>query len=107
MSGSFRQGNPTFGYTTEIQYDHNVLYALCWSQVKKVYQCNTYDSDHVLTEGNCLYNSLGTIDLLSVDELPRSLVMSDYNIFIDFLEVKIEITHFRIGDTFIQRIVTN
>ena len=68
---------------------------------------NTYDFGHILTEGDRLCKSLGTLDLLSVDELQRSVVMSNYNIPIDFLELKTEIAHLRTGDTALQRAVTN
>ena len=74
----------------------NSLYALCWSHEKKVYQWNTYDLDHILTGGYCLYKSLGTLDLLLTDKLPRPAVM-----------LKTEIAHLRTGDTFLQRIVLN
>ena len=69
--------------------------------MKKVHEWNTYDLDHILTEGDRLYKSLGA------DELPRSVIISNYNIPIDFLQLKTEIAHFRTGDTFLQRIVPN
>lgn len=56
--------------------------------MKEVYQWNTYNSDHILTEAEPLYKSLGTLDLLSADELPRLVVTSNNNIIIDFLELK-------------------
>ena len=72
-----------------------------------VYEWNAYDLDHILTEGERLYKSLGTLDLHSADELPRSVIMSNYNIPIDFLQLKTEIAHLRTGDTFLQRTVPN
>ena len=72
-----------------------------------MYEWNTYDLDYILTEGDRLYKSLGTLDLHSADELPRSVIMSNYNIPIDFLQLKTEIAHLRTGDTFLQRIVPN
>ena len=69
-------------------YACNSLHELCWSRVKEVYQWNTYNSDHILTEAERLYKSLGTLDLLSADELPRLVVMSNNNIIIDFLELR-------------------
>ena len=51
-----------------------------------VYQCNTFDLDQILTGGDLLYKSLGTLDFLPADELPRSVAMSNYNIdLIDLL----------------------
>ena len=41
-----------------------------------------------------------------IDKLPRSVVMSNYNISIDLLEFKTEMAHARTGDTFLQITVT-
>ena len=53
-----------------------------------------------------MYKSLGTLDMLSADELQRSIVMSNYNLPIDFLVFKTEMAHLRTGDKFLQRTVT-
>ena len=45
--------------------------------------------------------------MLLADELPRPVVISNYNIPIDLLELKTEIAHLRSEETFLQRIVTN
>ena len=46
------------------------------------------------------------MDLLSADELPRSVVMSNYNIPIDYLELETEIANLRTGEPFLRRIVS-
>ena len=79
----FHQDNPRFGYTVGIQYACNLLYKLCWSH---------------------LYKSLGALDLLLADELTRSGVMANYNILVDFLELKTVISHLRTGHTFFHTI---
>ena len=107
IMGSFHQGNTRFGLTAGIQCACNSLYALCWSHVKKVYRWNTHDLDHILNEGDVLYKSLGTMDLLSADELPRSVMMSNNNIPVEFLELKTEIAYLRTGEPFLRRIVSS
>ena len=46
------------------------------------------------------------MDLLSADKLPRSVVMSNYNIPIDYLEFETEIADLRTGEPFLRRIVS-
>ena len=41
------------------------------------------------------------MDLLSADELPRSVVMSNYNIPIDYLELVTEVANLRTGEPFV------
>ena len=74
--------------------------------MKKVFRWNTPDLDYILTEGDILYKSLGAMDLLLADELPRSVVMSDYNIPIDYLELETEIANLRTGEPFLRRIIS-
>ena len=73
VSGSFHQDSTTFGTTAGMQCAWNSLFALCFSQVKKVFRWNIPDLDYILTEGDILCKSLGTMDLLSADELSRSV----------------------------------
>ena len=40
------------------------------------------------------------MELLSADEFPRSVVMSNYNIPIDYLELEIEVASLRTGEPF-------
>lgn len=64
--GSFHQGDNRFGNT--VQCACNSLYALFWSQIKKVYQWNRLDLDHVLTEEDNFHRNFKTFDMLSVKE---------------------------------------
>lgn len=50
------------------------------TQVKKVFVWNGSNPDHILLEGHLLYKSLNTTDLLSVDELPRSVQLYDFSV---------------------------
>ena len=36
IHGSYHQGDQRFGNTAGVQYACNSLYALCWSQIKKL-----------------------------------------------------------------------
>ena len=47
------------------------------------------------------------MDLLSADELPRTVVMSNNNIPVEFLELKTEIAYLRTGEPFLRRIVSS
>ena len=70
VHGSFYQGNSQlFGEAAGIECACN---ALCWTQVKQKFHCVRRDLDHILVEGDNLYKSLHTSDMLSVDQLPNS-----------------------------------
>ena len=69
-----------------------------------MYRWNTHDLDHNLNEGDFLYKLLGTMDLLSADELLRSVMMSNNNIPVEFLELKTKIARLRTGEPFLRRI---
>ena len=103
----FHQVDTRLELTTGIKCACNSLYALCWSHRKKVFRWNTNDSDHILNKWDVLYTSLETKDLLSVDELPRSVMMSNNNIPVEFLELKPEIAYLRIKRSFFRRIVSS
>ena len=85
----------------------NSLFALCLSQVKTVSRWNKSDLNHVLTEGDLLYKSLNVVDMLTADDLPRSIVMCNIEFPVDFLELKTEIAHLRNGESFLRRSVPN
>ena len=74
--------------------------------IRSLHLCFYVSLDYILTEGDILYKSLGTMDLLLADELPRSVVMSDYNIAIDYLELETEIANLRTGEPFLRRIIS-
>ena len=58
--------------------------------------------NHVLTEGDLLYKSLNVVDMLTADDLPRSIVMCNIEFPVDFLELKTEIAHLRNDENYIQ-----
>ena len=107
IQGSFHQGNPRFGRTAGVQCACNYLFALCWSQVKTVSRSNKSDLNHVLTEGDLLYKSLNVVDMLTADDLPRSIVKCNIEFPFDFSELKTEIVHVRNGEPFLRRSVPN
>ena len=71
------------------------------SQIRKVNLWNTSDLDHILTVENKLYKTLNTIDMLSVDYLPRFIKMYDQNVQIRFLDLETKLLRFRDGDPFL------
>ena len=105
--GSFHQRNPRFGRIAGVKCACNSLFALCWSQVKTVSRWNKSDLNHVLTEGDLLFKSLNVVDMLTADDLPRSIVMCNIEFPVDFLELKTEIAHLRNGESFLRRSVPN
>ena len=107
IQGSLHHGNPRFGRTAGVQCACNSLFALCWSQVETVSRWNKSDLNHVLTEGDLLYKSLNVVDMLTADDLPRSIVMCNIEFPVDFLELKTEIAHLRNGESFLRRSVPN
>ena len=107
IHGSYQHGDQRFGNTMGTQCVCNSLYALCWSQIKKVNSWNTTTSDlnHILTEGNKLYKTLNTFGMLSVDDLPRFVKMYDQNVQIEFLELEMKLVRLRDGDLFLRNII--
>ena len=105
IHGSYHQGDQRFGNTAGVQCACNSLYTLCWSQIKKVNSWNTSDLDHILTEGDKLYKTLNTFDMLSVDYLPRFVKMYDQNVQIEFLELEMKLVRLRDGDPLLRNII--
>ena len=69
-----------FGETSGIQYVCNSLHALFWVQIKQIFSWGKSDSDHILVEGDCLYKSLGSLDMLSANQLLEFVKMFSHNI---------------------------
>ena len=107
IHGSYHQGDQRFGNTAGVQCACNSLYTLCWSQIKKVNSWNTSDLDHILTEGDKLYKTLNTFDMLSVDDLPRFVKMYDQNVQIEFLELRTKLARLKDGDPFLRNIISD
>ena len=53
---------------------------MCWVQIKQIFYWGKSDLDHILVEGDCLYKSLATLDMLSSDQLPGFVKMFSHNI---------------------------
>ena len=73
-----------FGETAGIQCACNSFYALCWVQIKQIFHWGKSDLDHILAEGDCLYKSLGTLGMPSVDQLPGFVKMMSHNISVQY-----------------------
>ena len=75
VHGTFHQGDVNkLGIVAGTQCMCNVLFALCFSSVKKVCYWRTYDLDYILREGTNLYKSWGyTNEYLSVNDLPTEV----------------------------------
>ena len=54
-----------------------------------------------------MYKSLNVVDMLTADDLPRSIVMCNIEFPVDFLEWKTEIAHLRNGEPFLRKFVPN
>ena len=77
VQGSFHQGNrELFGGTAGIQCAFN---SLCWVQINQTFHRGKSDLD-ILVEGDSLYKRLGTLGLLSADQLPGFVKMFSHNI---------------------------
>ena len=101
MQSSFHQGNrELFGETAGIPCACNSLYALCWVQIKQIFQWGESDLDHILVEGDCLYKILGTLDMLSVDQLPGFVKMFSHNIAVRY--VVTQLATLTSGDSFLR-----
>ena len=101
MQGSFHQENrELFDETVGIQCTCNSLYALCWVQIKQIFHCSQSDLDQILVEGGCLCKSLGTLDMLSGDQVPRFLKMFSHNIPVCCVRLEIQLATLTFGDPF-------
>ena len=71
MHGSFHQRkSQLFGETPGIHCACNALYALCWTQIKQIFNWVRRDLGHILVEGDNSHKSLHTPDMVSIDQLP-------------------------------------
>ena len=87
--GSYHQGDSRFGATAGVQCACNSLFALCWSVIRNVCQCNTFNLDYVLSEGDSNYKQLNTLSLLAADELPNVVQTADSRMFsVEYLSLE-------------------
>ena len=104
MQGSFHQGNgELFGETAGIQCACNSLYALCWVQIKQIFHWSKSDLNHILVEGDCLYKSLGTLDMGSANQLPGLVKISTHNIPVRYVRLETQFASLIFGDFFFKR----
>ena len=107
VHGSFHQGNrQLFGETAGIQCACNALYALCWTQIKQIFHWTKRDLDHILVEGDNLYKSLHTFDMLTVDQLPAFVRMYNHNIPVQYLRLETQMITLINGDLFLRDVLT-
>ena len=58
--------------------------------------------NHILVERNCLYNSLGTLDMLSADQLPGFVKMFSHNIPVRYVRLETQLATRSFGDSFLR-----
>ena len=68
--------------------------------------CDRLDLDHILTEGDRLYKTLNTFDMLSVDDLPCFVRVYDENVQIEFLQLETKLASLTYGAPFLRNIVS-
>ena len=101
MQGSFHQRNgELFGETAGIQCACNSLYALCWVQIKQILHWSKSDLNHILVEGDCLYKSLGTLDMGSANQLPGLVKIFGLNIPVQYVRLETQFASLIFGDSF-------
>ena len=62
-----------FGETAGIQCACTALFAILYSNLKKVNRWDEFDLDIILIDGDALYRTLRRQTLLIVEDLPRDL----------------------------------
>ena len=82
------------------------LYALCWTQTKQISHWVRRDLDHILVEGDNLYKSLHTSDMLSVDQLPAFVKMYNHDIPVQYLRLETQLATLINGDSFLRDLLT-
>ena len=103
VQGSFHQGNREFfGETAGILCACKFLYALCWVQIKQIFHWGKSDLDHILVEGDFLYKSLGTLDILSADQLPGFVKMFSHHIPVRYVRLETQLATSTFGDSFLR-----
>ena len=62
--------------------------------------------DHILVEGDNLYKSLHTSDMLSVDQLPAFVKMYNHDIPVQYLRLETQLATLINGDSFLRDLLT-
>ena len=79
------------------------MYALCWVQLKQICHWDRSNLDHILVYGDCLYISLGILDMLSAHELPGFLKLFIHNIPVWYVRSETQFVTLTFGDSFFKR----
>ena len=78
---------------------HVILCKLCVGFIiKQIFYWGKSDLDHILVEGDCLYKSLGTLEMLSVDQLPGFVKMFSHNIPVRYVRLETQLATLTFGD---------
>ena len=64
------------------------------------------DLDYILVEGDNLYKSLHTSDMLSVDQLPAFVKMYNHDIPVQYLRLETQLATLVNGDSFLRDLLT-
>ena len=80
MLGTFHQGNPKYGTTAGIQCTRNAFVAICFSVVKRVFICKSFDLNYILDQVDKLMKLLDARGALCIDQLPLSVDIEGFNI---------------------------
>ena len=67
-----------FGETTGCLCACKAMFSICWSLIRKISWWIDRDLDHILNEGDNLYESCNKDSFLSVDDLPRQIHIFRY-----------------------------
>ena len=88
-----------------MQCARNSLYALCWSEIRQVIIWKPGDFDHILFQGDVLYKSLNTIDLLLAGDLPCLVKIYELEFDVTFLGLETGQASLIPGDPFLRTYV--
>ena len=80
------------------------MFSICWSLIRKISCWTTGDFDHILTEGDNLYNSLNKNSFLSVDDLPRWVYIFRYIVNLEMKEENLHESVAFLGEPFLRNI---
>ena len=62
--------------------------------------------DHILVEGDSLYKSLGTLDMVSAEQLPEFVKMFSHNIPIQYGRLETQLATLKNGNSFLRDVLT-
>ena len=100
VQGSFHKENEWFGNTASIQCACNLLYALCCTQIKQIFQWGRTDLHHILVKGDSLCKSLHIFEMLSAEEIPASVKMCGHNIPVNYVKLETKSATLTSGGSF-------